>query len=387
MKWLALLVLMLSSGCQMSGEARPANEAGAYYDSGELGDLRGLSVPPEAAPAREQLQAPIPVPNPKPEDPATQRQVIYSAVLRLVVVSARETHAAITNLAKQAGGYLQESDARSITIRVPADAFEGVVAKVAGLGEVLDSNIRAADVTEEMLDLGIRLDNAKKARERLLEHLANSVKIEDTLKIEAELTRVTGEIEQIEGRLRFMHSQISMSTIRVELNTNEPQRAGTGLDLPFDWVERLGDGLVAGTVKSMPKKPQFFSRGPSFDPPAEFVRYYTSKNMVEAMNAAGVRIKLQVQDNFDEGALGFWSTLARKALVQSRSLAVTESRDLSEGRALIRGTRAVGSQTFGYLLVITRTKSNVYTFEAWGPDDAFSPLVPKLVESAKSLDT
>jgi hypothetical protein len=182
--------------------------------------------------------------------PAGERQVIYSAALRLVVVSAREAFASIQGIAKQAGGHLQESDARSITIRVPAATFDEVVAKISGLGEVVEHSIKASDVTEELLDLGIRLENARKARERLLAHLAKSEKVEDTLKIELELTRVTGEIEQMEGRLRYMQSQVALSTIKVELNAATPQRSGEGLELPFDWITRLGDGLVAARCRA-----------------------------------------------------------------------------------------------------------------------------------------
>jgi hypothetical protein len=324
---------------------------------------------------------------PEPSEPADERQVIYSAALRLVVVSARETFSSIQVIAKDAGGHLQESDARSITIRVPAETFERVIARISALGELADSSIRASDVTEEMLDLGIRLDNARKARERLLEHLAKSDKVEDTLKIELELTRVTGEIERLEGRLRFMQSQIAMSTIRVELNTTAPERAGSGngLELPFEWIGRLGDGLLAGTVQAMPKKPRLFSGGPRFDPPAEFVRYFGSGNLVEAMSADDLRLKVQEQENFDEGALAFWSQLARRSLVQSRGVAIAEEQDLGEDRMLIRGTREVAGQPFGYLLVLARTKRSVYTFEAWGPKGAFDRRVTDLVESAKSL--
>lgn len=318
---------------------------------------------------------------------ANDRQVVYSAALRLVVVSAREAFASIQALAKEAGGHLQESDARAITIRVPANTFEDVVAKISRLGEVVENVVRAADVTEEMLDLGIRLENARKARERLLAHLAKSEKVEDTLKIELELTRVTGEIERIEGRLRYMQSQIAMSTIRVELNTVTPQRGtNDGLDLPFEWIGRLGDGLVAGTVHGMPRKPSFLSRGPKFDPPAEFVRYYSSGNLVEAMNADGLRLKVREHDNFDEGALAFWSQLAKRSLVDTRALAVTSEQDLGQDRMSLIGTREVGNQTYGYLLLLVRKEKHLYTFEAWGPQESFDRQLAALVKSAKSLE-
>ena len=228
-------------------------------------------------------------------------------------------------------------------MRVPAESFERVLARCAKLGEVVGRDVRAADVTEEMLDLDIRLENLVKARERLLEHLARSDKLENTLAIEAELTRVTGEIERIEGRKRFMSAQIAMSTIRIELNARNGGREETGLVVPFEWLLRLGDGLLAGTVEGRPRKPSPFSGGPDFDAPAGFLRYYGSKELVEAMDADGLRIKVQRQKNFDEGALVFWKSLARRALVDTRALAVSEERELGPERSLLRGTREVGA--------------------------------------------
>lgn len=320
-----------------------------------------------------------------PDAPAVDRQVIYSAALRLVVVSMREAHLSVLAIARELGGHLQESDARSVTVRVPAAAFDPAVARIQLLGEVVDSTIRAADVTEELLDLGIRLENARRARERLLEHLARSEKVEDTLKIELELTRVTGEIERLEGRQRYLRSQVALSTIRVQFDSSQPQPTGDELDVPFEWIGRLGDGLVAGAVQGRPRPPRFLARGPRFDPPADFVRYFSDKHLVEAMNAEGLRIKVQAHANHDGGALGFWHTLARRALVRRRAVAVGEERELSGERSLLVGTREVGNQPLGYLLVLVRTKGDVHTFEAWGPREAFELARPALLESALSL--
>jgi hypothetical protein len=330
----------------------------------------------EAAPAALELEA-----------QARGRQVIYSALLRLVVVSVSESASAVLAIAKEAGGWMQASDARSITVRVPAAHFEDALARIARLGEVVDRAVQASDVTEELLDLDIRLENLRKARERLLEHLAKSQSMEDTLAIEAELTRVTGELERIEGRKRYLESQVAMSTIRVELNSSVPQSVEDGLAVPFEWVRRLGDGLVAGTVEGLPKKPSFFAKGPAFDPPAGFLRYYSSKALVEAMDADGLRLKVQRHENYDEGALDFWKRLARRALVESRALALAEERDLGAERALIRGTRDVAGQRQAYLLVLARTKKHVYTFEAWGPAELFAAQAEALEASARSLDT
>ena len=381
----------LSSGCATASRlGAPEAEAAVAWDAegGAMepgfsgGEMRGLAdhsgnaqAEPTAGPQEAFAEA-----------PKDARQVIYTANISLVVVSPAAAQASVAQMAQAVGGWMSESDARSVTVRVPAAQFEPLLERIATLGEVVDRSVRASDVTEQLIELDIRLDNARRARERLLVHLEKSEKMEDTLRIEAELARVTTEIESIEGKLRYLRSQVAMSTIRVDTNRAQPSRRGdNGLGLPFDWVGRLGDGLVAGSVESRPRKPGVFASGPRFEPPAEFIRYYSDRDTVEAMNADGVRIKLRREANYDKGALSFWTKLARQSLVRTRSLAVHTERDLGDDRALVAGTREVAGIENEYLLVIARTKDDVYTFEAWGPKASFASLSLALEQSALSL--
>ncbi len=316
---------------------------------------------------------------------ADDRQVIFSAGLSVVVVSIAEARASVLALARSVGGHLQESDSASITVRVPAPSFDETVDRIAQLGELVDQNVVASDVTEELVDLDIRLENARRARERLLEHLAKSENIEATLKIEAELTRVTGEIEVMEGRKRFLASRVAMSTIQVQFNSTQPQGARAGRPVPFEWIARLGDGLMAGAVESQPRQPRFLGRGPRFDLPRSFLRYYQSSDLVEAMDADGLRIKVQRQRNYDKGEVDFWHKLARRSLVESRALRIDGERELDPERVLLRGTRDVAGQLHGYMLVLMRTSSRIYTLEAWGPLEGFEDARAALEASAMSL--
>lgn len=314
------------------------------------------------------------------------REVIYTADLGVVVVSIEQSTRAVQSLAEKIGGYLQESDSISITVRVPAPKFESTIEQIATLGEVVERSISASDVTEEFLNLNIRLDNANRTRARLLEHLAHSKKIGDTLKIEAELSRVSETIEEMEGKLRYMRSQIAMSTITVGWTARTTSQPGAPtLGLPFQWIEELGDGLVAGQVEQRTRDPRLFDFGPKFEPPADFIRYFSSRYLVEALSADGLRIKVRRHDNHDRGELGFWKDLAHESLVRSRALAVTSEQDLGDGRAVITGTREVGGQTLGYMLLLKRTNKRVYSFEAWGPKATFDEHAAALEKSAKSL--
>jgi hypothetical protein len=141
-------------------------------------------------------------------------------------------------MAEGLGGYFQSVTKDSITLRVPANRWEEAMAGVGELGRVLDRAIEAADVTEEVVDLRLRLRNAQKMMTRLEELLARAESVEAALKVEKELGRVRTEVERLEGRLKFLGDRIAFSTLtiafrQVQETTVRPQA------LPFPWLSRL----------------------------------------------------------------------------------------------------------------------------------------------------
>jgi hypothetical protein len=135
---------------------------------------------------------------------------------------------------------LAKRDDQSITIRVPAAAFEEAVRRIAGVGDMLHRNVTAEDVTEEYRDLEIRLKSARAVQARLTELLAKAAKVEDSLAIERELDRVSGEIERIEGRIKYLKDRAAFSTItvRFEPRPTEQVNAGT-VRLPVPWLYEI----------------------------------------------------------------------------------------------------------------------------------------------------
>jgi len=321
-------------------------------------------------------------------DAQAQRLVIYSGLMGLVVSDIRQTLEQIRSRAVEAGGYLQEMDGTSITVRVPAGRFNEAVTFVATLGEVVQQHIKAQDVTEEMRDLRIRLDNAAQTRTRLLALLEKSQKMEDTLKIEAELERVTQTIELLKGKIQAIESQVAFSLLKVQLNSPLPQRQLVA-QIPFEWVHRLGEGVTSGAAAQSAITSSRDRRALRFDPPKSYIRYYDRDRTSEAMSADGVLIKLQTHDNYQGGDLEFWGKLARRALVENRSVAFDrdETVTLASGATgrLMSGTRDLGGKKSDYLIGIVAARDEVYTFEAWGPREPFENDRPTIEASLKSL--
>lgn len=127
---------------------------------------------------------------------------------------AQETGALVANTTVQTGREQQRS--ASLELRVPSDRFDAVVNGLAPIGKVESVNISAQDVGEEFVDLTARLANARRLETRLIELLANRTgRLSDVLTVERELARVREVIERYEGRLRYLQSRVSVSSLTV----------------------------------------------------------------------------------------------------------------------------------------------------------------------------
>jgi hypothetical protein len=165
---------------------------------------------------------------------ALGRQVIYTADLQLIVEDFGKTEVQLVKLAKDQKGFVAQSQISGPsnrertghwTMRVPVDQFETFLGEVVKLGieemkstdsqTVLDSK----DVTAERADIDALIRNKKLEEDRLLKHLDKSTgKLDEILTVEKELTRVRGEIDQNQRRLRELDNLITFATVSVTMS-------------------------------------------------------------------------------------------------------------------------------------------------------------------------
>jgi hypothetical protein len=378
----AALVL---TGCESQSAVAPSSPPGARdYDTGlDFGRAAVLASPATNA-QTPALKADADSAQAHGQEPHV---MIYSGMVRIVVADISQSLDSIRGLAKSLGGYLDAMDARSITIRVPANKFEDALAAIKRIGEVTDMQVKAEDVTDQMRDLDIRLANAQQARERLLKLIDASTKVEDTVKIEAELERVTETIELLKGKIRALQSQVAYSVLKVELNSRSPQAAFVAAT-PFPWVRELGLGVVSGANPQGSEKGGIFGGGVQFDLPPGFIRYYQLDDLTEAMSADGMFIKAQRHDNYKGGDIAFWAKLSHRMLAENQSIAIDREIDVrASGNPahLLEGIKDIPGGAQGYLLLIGEDQSHVLTFEAWGPKAQIEQVRDSLEKAAQTV--
>jgi len=166
--------------------------------------------------------------------------LIYTAHLTMAVYQTEPGLSAVERVAREVGGYLATRSDTEITIRVPRGVFDDAVRRIALAGDVVHKEVTAQDVTDEVVDLEIRLKNARNMRDRLAELLKRAA-VKEALEIEKELGRVTEEVERIEGRLKLLSDKVAFSTITVTFAARGPGALrDMPLRLPFPWLSELG---------------------------------------------------------------------------------------------------------------------------------------------------
>ncbi|PGH38479.1 MAG: hypothetical protein CRN43_14885 [Candidatus Nephrothrix sp. EaCA] len=105
-----------------------------------------------------------------------------------------------------------------LKIRVPADNFEKLISSIEnGKDEIKSKTIQARDVTEEYVDIEMRLASKREYLKRYKELVSKALTIKDILAIEASVRELQEEIESKEGRLKYLSDQVSFSSLDLNL--------------------------------------------------------------------------------------------------------------------------------------------------------------------------
>jgi hypothetical protein len=199
--------------------------------------------PPAPPPAQNPAQAGGGQAKPAQAEAVAARAplLIYTAQITMAVFEVNESLSKVEAIAKDLGGFLARRDDRAITIRVPVARFDEALRRIEEAGDMLHRNVAVEDVTEEYLDLEIRLRNARAVRDRLEKLLEKAATVEESVLLEKELGRVAGEIERLEGRMKYLRDRAAFSTITVTFQPRPRESIDpSGAKLPVDWLNNLG---------------------------------------------------------------------------------------------------------------------------------------------------
>ncbi|MDF2491695.1 MAG: hypothetical protein K0Q58_273 [Microbacterium sp.] len=190
------------------------------------------------------------------DDATAGRDVVATGWVQLTVTDVSAAIAQVTELATTEGGYVESAsvgttDVRplegtdsmpvtgsQITVRVPADRLDAVIAEVGGYGEVTSSTIDRTDVTDQAVDLRARIAAQEASVARLTELMSQAGSVGDLIAAETALSERQAALDADRQQLASLEDRVSLSGLTVSLT---PQIEVTRAD-----PAGFGDGLAAG---------------------------------------------------------------------------------------------------------------------------------------------
>lgn len=180
-------------------------------------------------------------------------RIVRTATLRVVTEDLDGIRPAVDRILQSAGGFIGEITAsdrpgtpRSIrgTLRIPSAQFDTALAELRRLGRVTEESQGTEDVTATVVDLDVRLSNARVTERRLSEVLRSRTgNVADVLEVEREIARVRTEIEQLDAQRTQLDRRIDYATLSLEIVEERAAAVNLG---PVPIPTRLGHAIADG---------------------------------------------------------------------------------------------------------------------------------------------
>jgi hypothetical protein len=242
--------------------------AGCAGDDGGDAATAGTDLPAEAAATDAPAATLVPTAADADQaaiDPAgvdwgsLGRDVIVELHVQMETDDIARTVAAITADAVNVGGGVASSDVSFgtenaegepnydghavLVLKVPPAEVGRVLGNLDASGRVLSMNQSAQDVTEQLVDLDVRIANKRESVENVRTMMEQATDLNQLVTLEAELTWRQTELEQLEAQQRNLSDRVALSTITIEIR---PAPApGPDGDLAAD-DDSIGDAFRDG---------------------------------------------------------------------------------------------------------------------------------------------
>ncbi len=150
-----------------------------------------------------------------------QRIIVRTVDMGIVVADVSASLDSIARLAQEEGGWVVSSKRSqkhqgAISIRVPADRLDQTILRLREMAVEVESELLSSeDVTDEYVDTTARLKNLQATEEALLRLLSRAEEVEEALKVQESLTQTQGEIERLQGRIKFLEQTSAFSLVNV----------------------------------------------------------------------------------------------------------------------------------------------------------------------------
>jgi hypothetical protein len=243
---LIVAAAIIAAGCMSLGQSQQSSTETVSRGSGGLSYAGAVPAPTFAPSSKVASDQAMTTGN---ADQGGETKIIKTGQVTIEVPQVPAALARVGDIAVSNGGYLSSSNVYTSTndrktgyamIRIPAGNFDTVMQALAPLGKVLSTSEQRSDVTAQYVDLSIQNASLHNQLDGFNRIMARATNVEDIIKIQVEIDRVTMTLNQIEGQLRYLSNQIDLSTITVNLQEPEP----VGGETSYNIVTAINEGIA-----------------------------------------------------------------------------------------------------------------------------------------------
>lgn len=177
-------------------------------------------------------------------------KIIRTASLTLGTQDFEQDLEQLQAYCKDSGGWVsyvsQSGDAdkvnrrASLTLRIPVEKLDELLAGAEGYGRVISRTETAEDVTESYQDTAARLATQQAKMERLQALMNDTASLSDLLELESAIADTQYTIDSLQSRLNSTDSQVNYATVDVSLREESAAEAVTTRE------KSLGERVLAG---------------------------------------------------------------------------------------------------------------------------------------------
>jgi len=309
-----------------------------------------------------------------PAEAATAQAITGARVRADLVLKVTQRETAADELVARAaalGGYFSSRNLDAVTLRVPVDNADALLAFAAEQGLVASRQFSREDISATLTDQQARLDTRRVMLEQYFALLPQAG-VDAVLTVEREITYLVAEIEQLEGALKLARHQAAFATVGVSFQFRDraaPTRDGSS---SFAWLNTLnladilqdfqydhrGEGPRAGLT---PTAPEGFSA-------------YRKGREYRAVSPDEVVYRVRAAKHEPEAELAFWREAVRVRMAEAGYTVLREQTiATSAGRegALIELAAPFGQTDFSYLIAVFPAGRKIILVEAAGEVERF----------------
>lgn len=154
-------------------------------------------------------------------------KIIKNGFMKFEVSKLEIAKSKIDTILRECNGYYENEQftsygnriSYSLQLRIPNTKFDSLIHILEiGVGELKSKNINAKDVSEEYVDLTIRLENNLAYLNQYKEILKKAKSVKEILEVQEKIRRIEEEIESKKGRLKFLDDKVKYSTLNLEIS-------------------------------------------------------------------------------------------------------------------------------------------------------------------------